>query len=244
MNDVNKNKWLHRSAGVLLIALYVYNLALVLLSDDFELIWLLPILLAGHYFADLLSGVSHFVLDYTRTRPGIGLRELYFYKGDKGSEDYISKRKKVMTKVSPLEKVAFDFKTHHLSPGALARRSLLRLVLPGMYPVAYPIGLIALMILLSGWGFPEVALFILTTGFGLTICQYSHSCAHQQHPKPIPRFLQKVRLFMSAKQHNTHHMDLGVDFCILSGWANPVVNRIFNFCRRRRWIFEEGLEPI
>jgi hypothetical protein len=57
-------------------------------------------------------------------------------------------------------------------------------------------------------------------------------------------YLQRAGIFISRTKHDKHHQDLGVDFCILSGIANPLVNRIFNFCRRRGWVHEDGLIPL
>lgn len=210
-----------------------------------EIPWL-ALLLApvALYVADALSGMAHFFLDYRYTTPNSGLKELYFYKGDKGSADYLGKRAAAMARISPLEKVVFDFKTHHLSPGALARRSFLRLAAPLILFAGFPVALGSALLFWQGYINAASLLFIALVNLLLSIAQYAHACAHRrENHKPVV-WLQKAGIFISKDRHDTHHMDLGIDFCILSGIANPLINRIFSFCRRRGWIHEDGLTPV
>lgn len=244
VDGINDNRLVHFSAIGLFLVLYSALLILALTDQAFSLWWVPLLIPVFWYSADTLSGVTHFVLDYKRTTPNSGLKELYFYKGNKGCDEYLQLRKTAMAKVSAFEKVVFDFKTHHLSPGALARRTLARLCLPGIYFFGIPLTALFLFLLALGWMHPIVAFWAWGTLGGLLICQYAHACAHRKHNPPVARMLQRTGFFMTAKCHASHHRDLGIDFCILSGWANPLVNRIFQFCRARGWVFEEGLEPI
>ncbi|MDO6682385.1 MULTISPECIES: fatty acid desaturase CarF family protein [unclassified Oceanobacter] len=225
------------------MTLYFCLLVGIATSGEITL-WAVPVIFLAIYLADLLSGVAHFILDYRRTTPNSGLKELYFYQGSKGSEEYLKQRTAVMKKISPLETIVFDFKVHHLSPGALGRRSFLRLIMPAMYFVTLPATVSLLLLHTLDWIGSLTALFGWTLIGALMLTQYAHSCAHRPKLSLLVRVLQKTRLFMTKEQHQSHHLDLGVDFCILNGWANPVVNRIFRFCRKHGWVFEDGLEPI
>lgn len=214
---------------------------LVSMSSQWWGLLLLPIAL---YLADALSGLAHLFLDYRYTTPGVGLKELYFYKGDKGSDDYLAKRALAMAKISALEKVVFDFKTHHLSPGALARRSFLRLAAPMVAFIGFPVALLCALLFTFDLANPTVLLLVALISLLLSVAQYAHSCSHRKENGALVTFLQNTGIFISREKHDTHHQDLGVDFCILSGIANPLVNRIFNFFRRRGWVHEDGLTPI
>lgn len=240
---VTGNRMAHYSAAVFFLILYLAQLVLIFQSGPLTA-WSLPLVALAIYCADVLSGMAHFYLDYRRTTPQSGLRELYYYEGNKGSDDYVQKRKAVMTNISPLEQIVFDFKVHHLSPGALARRSFLRLALPAMYFIGIPVVAIMLVLSSASWLNPYTGLFLWVVTGALILAQYAHSCAHKRQVPVIPLLLQKTSLFMTAEQHRSHHADLGVDFCILNGWGNSVVNRLFRLCRRRGWVFEDGLTPI
>lgn len=214
---------------------------LVSMSSPWWLLLLLPVSL---YVADALSGLAHLFLDYRYTTPGVGLKELYFYQGDKGSQDYLAKRAVAMSKISPLEKVVFDFKTHHLSPGALARRSFLRLAAPMVAFIGFPVALLCALLFAFDLANPTALLLATLVSLLLSVAQYAHSCSHRKENGAVVTFLQHTGIFISREKHDTHHQDLGVDFCILSGIANPLVNRIFNFFRRHGWVHEDGLTPI
>lgn len=206
--------------------------------------WALALFPLSVYTADALSGISHFYLDYRRTTPNVGLRELYFFKGNKGSPKYLKMREEAMEKISPLEKVVFDFKTHHLSPGALARRSFMRLAAPMVMFIGFPLALVSGGLFALGIIGPALLVFICMFNLMLSLAQYAHALAHRREIPGWVQVLQKLHIFITKEAHNIHHQDLGMDFCILSGIANPLVNRIFNFCRRRGWIFEDGLTPV
>lgn len=229
-------------AAIVFLVLYAAQLVLIINSGGLNL-WQLPLILLAIYVADVLSGILHFFLDYRRTKPKSGLRELYFYKGDKNSSEYLIQKQSVMKHVSPLEKIVFDFKVHHLSPSALGRRSFLHLLLPSIYAFGLPSVVVMLTLQGMSWLPPLVGMFIWVVTGALILSQYAHSCAHKRQVPKVALYLQKMGLFMTAKQHRSHHADLGVDFCIINGWGNAVVNRIFRFCRHRGWIFDEGLTP-
>ena len=85
----------------------------------------LPAALAGWYVADLLSGVTHMYMDYRPCTPGIGLDRVFHYAGSRESADYLALRDRVMPRISPFERLVYDFKNHHPRPDALGRRPFL-----------------------------------------------------------------------------------------------------------------------
>jgi hypothetical protein len=206
-------------------------------------IWSIPIFFLALYFADAFTGIVHFYLDYRPCVSGAGLRELFYYKGSKGSQEYIKLRNETMAGISGFEELVFDFKIHHPSPDTLGRRGLIKLTVGGMVYGGLPASL--LILLLSQWNLlnQHFMLFCLVFIAAMVISQYTHSCAHKKNIPYIPRILQKLRLFVSPELHDVHHQTLDRDFCTLNGWSNPLVNVIFNYCKKKAWVDMNGLEP-
>lgn len=207
-------------------------------------LWLLLLLSPIAWFlADALTGLAHIYLDYVSTTPNSGLRELYTYKGDKGSAEYLRQRASVMRHIGPIEQQAFGFKTHHLSPGAIGRRSFMRLVLPILYAVVLPALLLMAAFAALDVLPPAAAWIVALTTTGVGLSQYFHSCSHRKQPPALMANLQRLRLIITPVEHHRHHMTFKQDFCIVSGWANPLVNAIFRWLWKRGWVNEAGLTP-
>jgi hypothetical protein len=229
--------------AVLTLALYVYLLGAYVVRGQFS--WLtLPVLLFAVYVADAASGVAHFVVDYTPNTTGIGLKELYDYRGDKGSPDYVEKRRVAMRKINGFQEVVFDFKVHHLTPRALGRRSVLKMTLPVIVYATFPLTLLFVLLGELGWLPADVSLFFaIMVGCG-TVAQYAHSCTHKRKIPADARFLQRTRLFLPPVAHEVHHRFPDRQFCLLNGWANPLIDRVFSFVLSRGYLSREGLEVI
>ncbi len=206
--------------------------------------WTLPVVLLAMYLADAASGVAHFVVDYTPNATGVGLKDLYEYTGDKGSEDYVKRRNLAMSKISGFQEVVFDFKVHHLTPDALGRRSILKMTLPVVVYAAFPLTLALVVLGELGWMPPNLSLFVVVlVGCG-TISQYAHSCTHKRNTPWPARALQRCRLFLSPREHRIHHEHPDREFCLLNGWANPLINRVFRLMLRRGYFQPDGLRVI
>jgi hypothetical protein len=71
--------------------------------------------------------------------------------------------------------------------------------------------------------------FLLALGsFGI-LAQVPHYYAHRRSASPVVhaavRFLQRTGLIISPQHHAEHHRGaFDRNFCILSGWMNPVMN--------------------
>lgn len=227
------------------VTLLLYGYVLVAYVARGQLSWITPlVVLFGLYVADAASGVAHFIVDYTPNVPGVGLKELYYYSGDKGSEDYVRRRNAAMRRINAFHEVVFDFKVHHLSPDTLGRRSILKMTLPvivfGAFPLTLALVVVGELGLLPG----DVLLFLaVLIGCG-TISQYAHSCTHKQNPPWVVRALQAVRLLLTEKTHQVHHDHPDRQFCLLNGWANPLVDRLFKLALSRGYFSPDGLRVI
>src|SRR3569832_1892878 len=115
----------------------------------------IPAALAGWYLADLLSGVTHMVMDYRHCTPGIGLDRMFHYPGSRESEDYVALRDSVLPRISPFERLVYDFKNHHPRPEALGRRPFLVQIGSTILFVSLPFSILLNLVCLAvpdpGW---------------------------------------------------------------------------------------------
>ena len=224
------------------LAIYLFQLVLISYSTEFAW-WHIALIPVAFYLADAVSGIAHFILDYTPTPKDVGLKELFFWQGSKGTAEYTEQRNLAMKRINALDEVIFDFKIHHISPGTLARRSFLQVALPIIYFASLPLSVAFISLYFLGLMNTAVFMFLWAFIGALTVSQYAHSCAHKRELPKHAFILQKAKLFLTAEQHDSHHSDLGHDFCMLNGWANPLVNTLFNLCRKRGWFDDKHLTP-
>jgi hypothetical protein len=211
--------------------------------------WLmLPAALAGWYLADLASGAIHMYMDYRPCRPGNGLGDLYFYEGDRTSEEYRARFAAAMARIGPIERLVFDFKNHHPRPLALGRRSLGRqinsTILFGTLPYSLALNAACLLLPMAGWlvpGWLVTGLIVLLIGG--TFAQYFHGTLHREDNPWFVRAMRRAGLLMTPQAHELHHATLRRDFSTNSGWSNPLLNRVFHALRRRGRLPDHGLEP-
>ena len=207
-----------------------------------EWTWI-PAALAGWYLADLMSGLTHMVMDYRPCTPGIGLDQMFHYSGSRESEDYLALRSRVLPRISPFERLVYDFKNHHPRPDALGRRPFLVQIGSTIIFVSLPasavLSLLALTTPLPGWLTIGAVVFI----FGGTLAQYFHGTLHRPDNPLVVRAMRRAGLLMTPEAHALHHATLRQDFATNTGWSNPLVNAIFRLAMRRGWLDEAGLEP-
>ena len=221
----------------------VYFYFLVSTFREVENWWLVAISIpVAFYFADFFGGMVHFISDYYPCRANVGLKDLFFYEGDRSSKEYALLKKQTMKKVSAVEEVMYDFKNHHPRPNSLARRSAVTLLLSGVVFIGSPF--IVLIIALKLWGVsPELQCFVLITMFAMTFTQFAHACAHEHSDHAFIKLLQRTGLFISPEVHDYHHVVLVKDFAVLNGWSNPLINVIAKYSFKRGWFDDEGLIP-
>jgi hypothetical protein len=207
-----------------------------------DLRWI-PAALAAWYAADVLSGLTHMCMDYRPCTPGMGLREMFHYAGSRESQDYLALRDRVLPRISPFERLVYDFKNHHPRPDALGRRPFLvqigSTILFVSLPVSVLLSLLCLILAIPGWlVFGFVVLII-----GGTLAQYFHGTLHRADNPWIVKAMRRVGLLMTPEAHAFHHATLRRDFATNTGWSNPLVNIVFRTAIRRGWLDESGLEP-
>ena len=203
----------------------------------------IPAALAGWYFADLMSGLTHMYMDYRPCTAGIGLDQMFHYAGSRESEDYLALRSRILPRISPFERLVYDFKNHHPRPDALGRRPFLVQIGSTIIFVSLPasilLNLLALITPLAGWLIVGSVVFIV----GGTLAQYFHGTLHRADNPWIVHAMRRVGLLMTPQAHALHHATLRRDFATNTGWSNPLVNAIFRAAMRRGWLNEAGLEP-
>jgi hypothetical protein len=203
----------------------------------------IPAALTAWYLADLVSGLTHMVMDYRPCTPGVGLERLFHYPGSRESADYLALRDRIMPKVSPFERLVYDFKNHHPRPDALGRRPFLvqigSTILFVSLPISIIINIVCLMIAVPGWLVAGIVVLIV----GGTLAQYFHGTLHRADNPWIVGAMRRARLLMTPEAHKLHHDTLRRDFATNTGWSNPLVNAVFRLATRRGWLDATGLEP-
>ena len=172
-----------------------------------------PIILAsaisGLFVADLFSGFVHIMLDHTTIR----------------------------SNTSPMiRELCLAFQSHHHNPKELLQKSNLDLL--RQTSAFFPIPFFA--VLLNALCHTPKSV-ILTQIIAMHTAHWSqviHKCAHFiNHASDVEKatlcaralvFLQENRLLLSPNEHRTHHSSpkYDINFCIVNGWANPVLNFI------------------
>ena len=205
--------------------------------------WMVPAVVVAWYLTDLASGVIHMAFDYRPCPPVAGLAWLFHFDGRRDSEQYLRRKAAVMPRLSVIQRLVFDFKNHHPRPDALGRRSTLELLSATVLLVNLPLSLaLNLAVLLApppGWATLGSVVFLVGGAFA----QYFHAVLHRRAVAPPIAVLRRLRLLLTPGQHAVHHATLQRDFATVSGWSNPLLNRIFAVLYRRGWLRDEGLVP-
>ncbi len=203
----------------------------------------IPAAFAAWYIADLLSGLTHMYMDYRPCTPGVGLAEMFHYSGSRESAEYLALRDGVLPRISPFERLVYDFKNHHPRPEALGRRPFLvqigSTILFFSLPASILLNLLCLAVSVPGWLLAGAVVLIA----GGTLAQYFHGTLHRTENPWIVKAMRGVGLLMTPEAHALHHATLRRDFATNTGWSNPLVNTVFRVAMHRGWLSESGLEP-
>lgn len=188
--------------------------------------------LAGIFLADLLSGIIHVALDYVPFPANAGIERVYFYVGPRDTKEYLDFKASVFSGRPLIDRLSFSFKIHHAKPKAMNRKTYAEHALETIFP-AYPIALLAFVLP------PSAALGAVVTAFLVMNIQFIHACIHDTPKsrfwKAVIRQLQRVHLVYSFGTHMVHHRDGEKNFCLVTGWANPLLNPV---CA---WLFRRGV---
>lgn len=162
------------------------------------------------FCADLLSGLFHIFMDNL----------------------------KCYDTTSSLQKIAFDFQEHHKDPRSFCRnRSIFA---PGGQGQITRFVLV-LQYLIRNIKNNDFQYFINAFFLFSSNSQVIHSLAHRRYADdnnitelsmwklPIGiKFLQNIALLLSPDHHSQHHKNGTNDYGIVNGWANPLLNLLYN----------------
>lgn len=226
------------------LAVFFVSVALNLAFAARDPHWaMLPAVLVAWYLTDFASGAVHMLLDYRPCPPVAGLAWLFHFDGARDSELYLRQKAAIMPRLSVIERLVFDFKNHHPRPDALGRQSTLELmsatVLLGQLPLSLALNALGLVQPLPGWLMLGAVTFLVGGAFA----QYFHGTLHRATIPQTIMAMRRTGLLMTPQAHAIHHETLRRDFATVSGWSNPLLNRIFAAVHRAGWLREEGLVP-
>lgn len=229
-----------RSAVVFLIVLVVLDVVVAMGSVG---LWTVLAALVGWFLADLMSGAVHMVMDYRPSPSGLGLDRLYYYKGSRESDEYMAMRRAAFARLTPIQRITYDFKNHHPRPDALGRRSMMTQVGATVTFTTLPFAILANAVLAT-FNRPAIPAALLASFLlGTTFAQYFHGTLHRADNPWVVRAMRRVRLLMRPEDHHRHHATLTHDFSTINGWSNPILNAVFGLAHRRGWLRDEGLTP-
>jgi hypothetical protein len=188
------------------------------------------VLLGSALLADFLSGIWHLFIDFYPLNHHKGVDRVFFYKGDRNSEEFLRLSADTFAQISWLDRLSYKFKIHHVKPMAVAKYGFNQVFLDNAVFAFIPL-LLVIADRLFLQGIPAgIALALLLMGFFFANIEFIHSCVHQSPRFPrgrkIIRFFQQLRLIYPTEVHTSHHRGDGVGFCFITGHANFLVNRI------------------
>src|SRR5690554_2252555 len=179
--------------------------------------WLVGAALMGYLCADLASGIVHWLADRF------------------GSPE------------TPILGQAFvhPFREHHTFPKKILEHDFIEV--NGNNCVAMLLFLVPMQFVLpaalSGV-YVGLASFTVTFSLGIFLTNQFHQWAHASEVGPLVAMLQRSRLVLSPEAHDRHHtLPYESDYCITSGWMNPLLERINLFGNIEKLLNHKGPEP-
>jgi ubiquitin-conjugating enzyme E2 variant len=170
--------------------------------------WLASGALAGYIAADLVSGVVHWLAD------------------------------RFGTPQTPIVGQAFvhPFREHHDFPKKILEHDFIEV--NGNNCLVMLLYLTPLLLVLPAH--PEgawmgLASFSFFFACGIFMTNQFHQWAHADEVSPLVAWLQRHNLVLSPAAHDRHHTaPYETDYCITSGWMNPLLERLQVFARIER----------
>lgn len=176
----------------LLALLPAIQLAIFATVDSFVLLLGIPTLLLALAIADLLSGVTHFLLD-TKGGPDTAFWGVFIRPFREHHDD-------------PAEMTRHGF-VHTNGHTAIAICPLLLVVMSGYREIVDGAEMLQFIFLYS-----------LLVFLGFT--NQFHKWAHASNAPRVVRWLQKAWLILPSRHHALHHATHHDHFCITTGWNN------------------------
>jgi hypothetical protein len=159
----------------------------------------------GLYVGDLCSGLIHVFLDHKRIDDASCF----------------------------LDTCAHAFQVHHQHPKAFYDRTMVtatrgqREILTYL---CYPAMFFAKLIITNN----NLLIFTSTLLLCLAVSQVTHAYAHmnQREIPVVIRQLQKCGFALRFEDHQKHHQQGALSFCIVNGWSNSLLNFLYGFVLR------------
>jgi len=158
------------------------------------------------FASDLYGGLLHIVLDH---------KDVVYYK------------------IPDLWRPALEFQWHHYIPHDIVDKPVMCVL--GDINRAVPMNAVAILVSAYYYTFDDpvyhycFACKLLMSYVG----QLSHRMAHSTS-KERPWFARQLEfLLMKKVEHQKHHKDHGMNFSILAGWFNPLLNHIVDVIGRK-----------
>jgi len=191
--------------------------------------WLVEVV-ASMFVVDLLSGLVHMFLDYQSIE---GELKDHVEKSIPAIREFETTSR--FQTAPPWDKFLWDFQIHHEVPYPSAV-SEWELAMQIIRPVALPYVLSGGLYALGYISGPAARIWIISLTLS-PLVQATHFAAHRRNHGQLTgvggtlvSWLQDTGLILHPLTHKRHHETFDCNFCILNGWANPLVNRL-NFRR-------------
>lgn len=124
--------------------------------------------------------------------------------------------------VGAIRGLAEGFQRHHRNPAKIYEQPLYEHLYVMHMPLTFLFGVVFL------FGDARMYVVFLSMCGALHLMQMAHLWAHlprEQLPR-VARALQRSRMLLNKPQHDLHHTEpFDKDFCIMSGFCNPPLNR-------------------
>lgn len=170
--------------------------------------WTIALVLAGVAVADLTSGLIHWFADTwgSETMPVVGRRLLW------------------------------PFRVHHINPRDFLRRDWIDTSgdVAALVSFFLACGLLLPLDRLAG---QLARLFLIGFAAGGLPANQVHQWAHMPRPPRLVAFLQRHRVILGRRAHAMHHRaPHTVNYCLATGWMNPIASALDLFPRLERFI--------
>ncbi len=170
--------------------------------------YVVPVAFAAYVAADFVSGFVHFLADTycTETTPLLG------------------------------PKLIAPFREHHRDPLAITRHVFIEANCDNCFTTLFALVPTHVFVHATRGGAPTLfSLFVLLFSLGILMTSIAHGWAHQDEPPWHARLLQRAGIVISRDRHARHHAPPHrSDYCITSGWLNPLLDgtRFFHHLER------------
>ena len=186
--------------------------------------------LVGIYLLDLISGCVHLYLDYKEVKD----EKLRLHvETTIPNVTIFEETDDLFKKASPMDQYLWNFHVHHDAPYP-SKDSEFELVMQIVRPLFLPLCFLIWLYQAGYMGDTTARILFGALSMG-PFMQKFHFLAHARNHGVLTDkdffgavlcWGQDVGLILSPKEHKRHHEEFDCNFCIVNGWANPLLNRV------------------